>query len=87
MSARPMHAEDLDCPPPRAHRDNFVLHIMAGILNGKVTVEQAREVARKEQWFFYDSFHHAPLCPANHWHQQAFPSPFCTCGARARQIA
>lgn len=86
-SCRPMHAEDLDCPPPPTMREKFILHIMAGLLNKKITIEEARKIARKEQWFFYDRFHHAPACPANTWSGMAYPSPFCTCGARERQIS
>lgn len=85
--SRPMHPEDIDCPAPPTMREKFVLHIMAGLLNGQVTVKQAQKAAIKEQWFFYDRFHHAPRCPANTWSGMAYPSPFCTCGARTAQIS
>lgn len=28
-----------------------------------------------------DDYHHAPMCPANHWHRQALVIQRCNCGA------
>ena len=29
----------------------------------------------------FDKLHHAPMCPANHYHRQRQPSGWCSCGA------
>lgn len=28
-----------------------------------------------------DNYHHAPMCPANHWHKKRFVFEHCSCGA------
>jgi hypothetical protein len=30
---------------------------------------------------FFDDLHHAPMCPANHYHKQRMPTGPCNCGA------
>lgn len=36
----------------------------------------------RAQWALYsDKLHHAPMCPANHYHGQRAPTYRCTCGA------
>lgn len=38
----------------------------------------------RAQWAEYsDKSHHAPMCPANHYHGQRAPTYRCTCGAAA----
>ena len=39
------------------------------------------ELAIKEGLFLLDELHHAPACPANHYHKQRLPTGRCTCGA------
>lgn len=33
-----------------------------------------------------DDFHHAPACPANHWHNMTLVLQQCTCGATKHKI-
>lgn len=30
----------------------------------------------------FDDLHHAPMCPANHYHRSRVPGRHCTCGAQ-----
>lgn len=46
-----------------------------------VTGERLREAAIKAGLFEFDALHHAPLCPANHFHQRRLPTGPCTCEA------
>lgn len=47
------------------------------------------------RWFYewllrrqiVDDLHHAPACPANHWHRRSFVFRPCTCGAARMQKA
>lgn len=34
----------------------------------------------------FDDYHHAPLCPANHWHKARMPTGPCSCGAEAAHL-
>ncbi len=52
------------------------------IFDKPVTGEQLREAAIKAGLYTFDSAHHAPACPANHFHQMRLPTGRCTCGAR-----
>jgi hypothetical protein len=45
------------------------------------TGEQLRTAAIKENLYQLDEHHHAPRCPANHFHQKRLPIGRCTCGA------
>lgn len=33
-----------------------------------------------------DEWHHAPCCPANHWHRQRLVFTGCNCGAERHQV-
>lgn len=37
--------------------------------------------AIKANLFEFDNLHHAPACPANHFHQMRLPTGRCSCGA------
>ncbi|MDD2775553.1 MAG: hypothetical protein PHU06_06330 [Gallionella sp.] len=43
--------------------------------------EELKKVAIERGLFVFDNFHHAPMCPANHFHQQRIPTGECSCGA------
>lgn len=47
----------------------------------EVDWERMRNSAVKEGLFVFDDLHHAPACPANHWHKQQLPYAPCSCGA------
>jgi len=51
------------------------------IFDIKVDGAMLRELAIKEGLFELDGLHHAPACPANHFHQMRLPTGRCTCGA------
>jgi hypothetical protein len=68
-----------------------VLRILAALainqLTGSVAADrrvegkQLRDFAIKWKLFEFDGAHHAPRCPANHYHQQRLPTGACNCGA------
>lgn len=102
VPARKMHQDDLTATGAPRLAEQYAKHLLAALINGVLganlagvrgpaTPQEAARVIRKmadeEGLFHYDNWHHAPLCPANHFHGGAAPSPFCTCGARARQVA
>lgn len=39
------------------------------------------ELAYGEGLVTFDDLHHAPMCPANHYHYQRLPNGPCSCGA------
>lgn len=43
--------------------------------------EQIRDLAIEQGIIAFDDLHHAPCCPANHFHQRRMPTGRCTCGA------
>ncbi len=51
------------------------------IFDRPVTGEQLRRAAVEAGLFTLDDLHHAPKCPANHFHQMRLPTGRCTCGA------
>lgn len=46
------------------------------------TKEQIKECAIENGIITFDDLHHAPFCPANHWHKTRMPTRPCTCGAK-----
>lgn len=46
------------------------------------TREELIECAVENGIIVFDDLHHAPMCPANHWHKMRMPTRLCTCGAR-----
>lgn len=53
------------------------------VFDQTVTGTQLREAALRAGLFALDDLHHAPACPANHFHQMRLPSGRCTCGTVA----
>lgn len=53
---------------------------LAFIGEGK-TDQEALDVIRAKWAEHSDKLHHAPMCPANHYHGQRAPTYRCTCGA------
>lgn len=49
--------------------------------DGKLSHETIREVALARGIFRLDDLHHAPACPANHYHRMRLPTAPCQCGA------
>ncbi len=47
------------------------------------TDAEALDVIRAKYAEATDTLHHAPLCPANHYHGQKAPTGKCSCGAVA----
>lgn len=45
------------------------------------TDEEALDEIRRRFANATDHHHHAPMCPANHYHGQRAPTDDCTCGA------
>ena len=45
------------------------------------TDEEALDMIRAAWAEYSDKLHHAPMCPANHYHGQRAPTYKCTCGA------
>ena len=45
------------------------------------TDEEALDLIRAAWAKLTDKLHHAPMCPANHYHGQRAPTYRCTCGA------
>lgn len=52
---------------------------------GKSDGEALDEIRRKLA-LLTDPFHHAPMCPANHYHGERVPTGACTCGAVAMGV-
>ena len=48
------------------------------------TDEEALDLIRAAWANYSDKLHHAPLCPANHYHGKRAPTYRCTCGAAAQ---
>lgn len=57
------------------------------IFDGEVSGERLRKAAIKTGDFAFDELHHAPACPANHYHHMRLPIGGCTCGAQRMQDA
>jgi hypothetical protein len=49
------------------------------------TDEEALDAIRVAWALYSDKLHHAPMCPANHYHGQRAPTYQCTCGAVEQQ--
>jgi len=45
------------------------------------TDQEALDLIRAQYANQVDDYHHAPLCPANHYHGARAPTGKCTCGA------
>lgn len=60
------------------HRDGNRLIALIG--EGKTDAE-ALDKIRAQLAEMTDTLHHAPLCPANHYHGKRAPTGPCTCGA------
>jgi hypothetical protein len=43
-------------------------------------------LARIKRWQIVDDLHHAPCCPANHYHRTRLVFHPCTCGAAAAAV-
>jgi phosphotransferase system HPr-like phosphotransfer protein len=43
--------------------------------------EEALDAVRAQWAKLTDKLHHAPMCPANHYHGKRAPTGGCTCGA------
>jgi hypothetical protein len=50
------------------------------------TDQEALDRIRAAWAEYSDKLHHAPMCPANHYHGQRAPTYRCTCGA-AEEVA
>lgn len=59
----------------------------APVFHKQVSGDQLREAAIREGLFVLDDLHHAPACPANHWHKKRLPTGRCTCGAARKTSA
>lgn len=46
-------------------------------------MDQVERLAVEHGVIVFDKFHHAPMCPANHFHRKRMPTGPCTCGAEA----
>lgn len=46
-----------------------------------LTGESLFKTAVENNLFTFDEFHHAPACPANHYHHTRLPTGRCACGA------
>jgi hypothetical protein len=49
------------------------------------TDQEALDIIRAKWAEHTDKLHHAPMCPANHYHGQRAPTYRCTCGAAKEQ--
>lgn len=49
------------------------------------TDEDALDAVRAEWAKLTDKAHHAPMCPANHYHGKRAPTYRCTCGAHKQE--
>ena len=47
------------------------------------TGEQLRQHAIEQSLISFDTLHHTPQCPANHYHRTRLPTGSCHCGALA----
>lgn len=53
--------------------------------DAKALAADLRAVAVRSGLVVPDDLHHAPRCPANHFHGRRLPTGPCTCGARAER--
>lgn len=44
-------------------------------------VKQIEDAGVEYGLILFDDFHHAPCCPANHYHHMVMPTAPCSCGA------
>lgn len=92
-------AEDIEHDPEHRRQRAIARWMVGRLLNvarGSYffdePADREKELNMIEQWgleqgiIAFDEWHHAPKCPANHFHHQRMPDGPCTCGAEARKI-
>lgn len=93
-AARAGLPEDIDHDPCYRRQRELARYIIGTALNALLgrtifddTMEpvevgrQLKKLAIEQGLVMFDDLHHAPSCPANHWHHQRLPTGGCTCGA------
>lgn len=99
MTARPAIAEDLNFDPTykrfrlmasallgvsiNAARRSGFFHDPRSPEEIAKAMDQVERLAVDLGIIVFDNYHHAPMCPANHFHRKRMPTGPCTCGAEA----
>lgn len=91
--------EDIDYDPEHKRQRQIASWMIGRLLNvarGRFFFDAPRDASAELDAFeivavqmgilTFDERHHAPKCPANHFHHTRMPDGPCTCGAARAQI-
>ena len=91
IQTRKMIDEDLWHDPTFKRQREVAARLIGHLVNGlkRISthpddvklVKEATDIALTYGIVSFDNLHHAPACPANHYHQSRLPTGQCTCVA------